>query len=36
VPELFIELFCEEIPARMQAPAAEQLARSVGEALAAR
>lgn len=35
MPELLIELFCEEIPARMQAPAAEQLARSVGEALAA-
>jgi glycyl-tRNA synthetase beta chain len=35
VPELFIELFSEEIPARMQARAADDLARLVGEALAA-
>jgi glycyl-tRNA synthetase beta chain len=35
MPELFIELFSEEIPARMQARAAEDLARLVGEALAA-
>jgi len=34
MPELFIELFCEEIPARMQAPAAADLARLVVEALA--
>ncbi|MCQ8278978.1 glycine--tRNA ligase subunit beta [Acetobacteraceae bacterium KSS8] len=33
--ELFIELFCEEIPARMQAPAAEQLDRLLNEALSA-
>ena len=32
--ELFIELFSEEIPARMQARAAEDLARLLGEALA--
>ncbi len=35
MPELFIELFSEEIPARMQARAADDLARLVGEALAA-
>ena len=33
--ELFIELFSEEIPARMQARGAEDLARLLGEALAA-
>ena len=33
MPELFVELFCEEIPARMQAPAADALARLVAEAL---
>ncbi len=33
--ELFIELFSEEIPARMQARAADDLARLLGEALAA-
>ncbi len=33
MPELFLELFCEEIPARMQAPAADALARLVAEAL---
>ncbi len=32
--ELFIELFSEEIPARMQARAAEELSRLVAEALA--
>lgn len=32
--ELFVELFSEEIPARMQARAAEDLARLVAEALA--
>jgi glycyl-tRNA synthetase beta chain len=35
MPELFIELFSEEIPARMQARAAEDLARLLAEALAA-
>ena len=35
MPELFIELFSEEIPARLQARAAAELARSVTEALAA-
>lgn len=35
MPELFLELFSEEIPARMQARAAEDLARLVGEALSA-
>ena len=35
MPEFFLELFSEEIPARMQARAAEDLARLVGEALAA-
>lgn len=35
MPELLLELFSEEIPARMQAQAAEALARVVGEALAA-
>ena len=34
MPELFIELFSEEIPARMQARAAEDLCRLLGEALA--
>jgi glycyl-tRNA synthetase beta chain len=33
--ELFVELFSEEIPARMQARAAEDLKRLTGEALAA-
>ncbi|MBO0711222.1 MAG: glycine--tRNA ligase subunit beta, partial [Acetobacteraceae bacterium] len=32
--ELFLELFSEEIPARMQARAADDLARLVGESLA--
>ena len=35
MPELLLELFSEEIPARMQAGAAEALARLLGEALAA-
>jgi glycyl-tRNA synthetase beta chain len=35
MPELFLELFSEEIPARMQARAAEDLARLVGESLVA-
>ena len=35
MPELLLELFSEEIPARMQARAAEDLARLVAEALAA-
>ncbi len=34
MPELFLELFSEEIPARMQARGADDLARLVGEALA--
>ena len=34
MPELLLELFSEEIPARMQARAAADLARLVGEALA--
>ncbi len=34
MPELFLELFSEEIPARMQARGADELARLVGEALA--
>ena len=34
MPELFLELFSEEIPARMQAGAAADLARLVGAALA--
>jgi glycyl-tRNA synthetase beta chain len=34
MPELFLELFSEEIPARMQARAAEDLARLGSEALA--
>jgi glycyl-tRNA synthetase beta chain len=34
MPEFFLELFSEEIPARMQARAAEDLARMVTEALA--
>jgi len=33
MPELLLELLCEEIPARMQARAAEDLARLLGEAL---
>ena len=33
--EFLLELFCEEIPARMQARAAQDLARLMGEALAA-
>ena len=35
MPELLLELFSEEIPSRMQARAADDLARLVGEALAA-
>ena len=35
MPELLLELFSEEIPARMQARAADDLARLVGEAVAA-
>jgi len=35
MPELFLELFSEEIPARMQARAADDLARLATEALAA-
>jgi glycyl-tRNA synthetase beta chain len=35
MPEFFCELFSEEIPARMQARAAEDFARLAGEALAA-
>ena len=35
MPELLLELFSEEIPARMQARAADDLARLVSEALAA-
>jgi glycyl-tRNA synthetase beta chain len=35
MPELFLELFSEEIPARMQARAAEDLARLIAESLAA-
>ncbi len=35
MPELFIELFSEEIPARMQAGGAAELERSIGTALAA-
>jgi glycyl-tRNA synthetase beta chain len=34
MPEFFLELFSEEIPARMQARAAEDLARLIAEALA--
>jgi glycyl-tRNA synthetase beta chain len=34
MPELLLELFSEEIPARMQTRAAEDLSRLVGEALA--
>jgi len=34
MPELFLELFCEEIPARMQARAADDLSRLLTEALA--
>jgi len=34
MPEFFLELFSEEIPARMQARAADDLARLIGEALA--
>src|SRR5215475_16207394 len=33
MPELFLELFSEEIPARMQSRAADDLARLCGEAL---
>ena len=33
MPELFLELFSEEIPARMQARAADDLARLTTEAL---
>jgi glycyl-tRNA synthetase beta chain len=33
MPELFLELFSEEIPARMQARAADELSRLVGEVL---
>jgi glycyl-tRNA synthetase beta chain len=35
MPELFLELFSEEIPARMQARAADDFARLLGEALSA-
>ncbi|MBE7211521.1 MAG: glycine--tRNA ligase subunit beta, partial [Gluconacetobacter diazotrophicus] len=35
MPELFVELFSEEIPARMQEAAASALVRSMAEALAA-
>lgn len=35
MPDFLLELFCEEIPARMQARAADDLARLMGEALAA-
>ena len=35
MPELFLELFCEEIPARMQSRAADDLGRLCTEALAA-
>ena len=35
MPELLLELFSEEIPARMQARGADDLARLLGEALAA-
>ncbi|BDG73905.1 glycine--tRNA ligase subunit beta [Roseomonas fluvialis] len=35
MPELLIELFCEEIPARMQARAAEDFSRVFGERCAA-
>ena len=35
MPELLLELFSEEIPARMQSRAAEDLARLLGDALAA-
>ena len=34
MPELLLELFSEEIPARMQAQAADDLARLVTQALA--
>ncbi|MBV9757159.1 MAG: glycine--tRNA ligase subunit beta, partial [Alphaproteobacteria bacterium] len=34
MPELLLELFSEEIPARMQARAADDLARLAAEALA--
>lgn len=36
MPAFFLELFSEEIPARMQARAAEDLARLIGEAFAPR
>ena len=35
MPEFFLELFSEEIPARMQAAAAEALARLIAEGLGA-
>ena len=34
MPDLLLELFCEEIPARMQAQAADDLRRLVTDALA--
>ena len=36
MPDLLLELFCEEIPARMQAQAAEDLKRLVTDALVER
>ena len=36
MPELLLELFCEEIPARMQTQAAADLKRLVTDALVAR
>ena len=36
MPDLLLELFCEEIPARMQAQAADDLKRLVADALAAK
>ena len=36
MPDLLLELFCEEIPARMQAQATEDLRRLVTDALVAR
>ncbi len=35
MPDLLLEIFCEEIPARMQAQAARDLERMAGEQLAA-
>ena len=35
MPDLLLELFSEEIPARMQARAAEDLQRLIGEGLTA-